>query len=197
MAIHYSCLKSSLLTPYIHALADLRLRVFRDYPYLYDGSLSDELEYLEAYSNSPSSLVTLALDGNVVIGASTCLRLSDADEGFRACFENNGTEISKICYLGESVLLKPYRGRGIGKMFFHYRENHARSLQCSSAAFCSVDRGADHAHKPIDYRPLDGFWETQGYEKHPKLKAHFSWKEVHEDKATPKTLTFWTKALTA
>ena len=38
--------------PWLDELADLRIRIFRDYPYLYDGSVEREL--------SPSSVEELA-----------------------------------------------------------------------------------------------------------------------------------------
>ncbi|RYD31361.1 MAG: hypothetical protein EOP85_22845 [Verrucomicrobiaceae bacterium] len=60
-------------------------------------------------------------------------------------------------------------------------------------AFCAVDRADDHPLRPVDYRPLDSFWESRGYLKHPDLQATFSWKETGEEQESPKTLTFWTR----
>jgi hypothetical protein len=57
-----------------------------------------------------------------------------------------------------------------------------------------VDRPADHPLRPAGYRPLDEFWRSQGYTKHPELQATFVWKEIGEEIESPKTLTFWTKA---
>ena len=33
--------------PWLDELADLRIRIFRDYPYLYDGSVEYERDYLD------------------------------------------------------------------------------------------------------------------------------------------------------
>lgn len=188
-------LRGAALQPYLEALGQLRLGVFREYPYLYDGTLEDERDYLKTYVNSPTSQVALALDGDQAVGATTCLRLDEADAGFRSCFEKAGYDTSQICYLGESVLLASYRGRGLGKAFFKIREDHARDLGCQMTAFCAVDRPEDHPQRPADYRPLEGFWQAQGYAKQPALQARFAWKEVHESAETEKTLTFWTKTL--
>jgi GNAT superfamily N-acetyltransferase len=188
-------LKGKAIIPFLEKIGTLRLSVFQDYPYLYDGTLEDEYDYLETYARSESALITLAMDGAKAIGATTCLRFDEADPSFRSTFEKAGHETNKICYLGESVLLASYRGQGIGKQFFQVREEHAQSLGCQTTAFCAVDRAADHPLRPKGYRDLQGFWESQGYIKHPDLKATFSWKDVGETIETPKTLTFWTKKL--
>lgn len=158
--------------------------------------MEDELHYLRTYSAAPSSLVVLAFAGEVAIGATTCVRMSDADGAFRECFDEAGISTEGICYFGESILLPDYRGRGIGKTFFHRRLEHARSLGTTTAAFCAVDRPESHPLCPAEYRPLDEFWKSFGFLKHPELQAQFTWKEVGEDVESPKTLTFWLKQLT-
>jgi len=193
--LHFHSLRCLDILTCLDVIGSLRLRVFRDYPYLYEGSLEEEASYLTTYAEAPSSLIVLAMDETLAVGATTCVRMSDGNPAFRSSFEQAGYETSSICYFGESVLLPAYRGRGIGKAFFQYREAHARSLGCRIAAFCAVDRPGDHSQRPADYRPLDGFWQSLGYEKHPKLQATFVWKEINEASESPKTLTFWLKTL--
>lgn len=183
------------IEPYLDALGALRITVFRDYPYLYDGSLEYERDYLKAYVECPRSLVVLAFHGDAAVGATTCMPMADESPAFQEAFIQAGYDLSKVCYLGESILLSQYRGRGMGKLFFKHREAHARSLGLTLAAFCAVERAADHPLKPVDYRPLDDFWIAQGYVKQPDMKAKLSWKEVGNTEETPKTLTFWTKEL--
>ena len=65
------------LARYIPELAQLRIRVFRDFPYLYEGDLDYERRYLETYTRSPGSVIVLVFDGNDIVGASTGLPLSD------------------------------------------------------------------------------------------------------------------------
>ena len=52
-------------------LAQLRIAVFRDFPYLYDGSLNYEMQYLQTYAGSPRSLLFAAFDGGKMGGATT------------------------------------------------------------------------------------------------------------------------------
>jgi GNAT superfamily N-acetyltransferase len=96
------------------------------------------------------------------------------------------------------VLLPEYRGFGLGKRFFARREAHARSLtnpEMEEAVFCAVERPADHPARPADYRPLDEFWERQGYRREPRLQAQYPWKDVGAEVETEKPLTFWRKRL--
>jgi GNAT superfamily N-acetyltransferase len=181
------------LEPHLDALGALRIAVFREYPYLYDGSLEYERDYLRVYLCSKGSLVVLAFDGDRVVGATTCLPMLDEGPEFQAAFVKAGYDLSTICYFGESILLPQYRGKGIGKAFFTRREAHVQALGLKLSTFCAVDRPADHPLRPTGYRPLDDFWRSLGYTKRPELQAIFEWKEIGEEIESPKTLTFWTK----
>jgi GNAT superfamily N-acetyltransferase len=182
------------LQPDLDGLGRLRIAVFRDYPYLYDGSLEYEREYLQSYLKSPRSLVALVLDQGEVVGATTCMPMIEEGPEFQEAFIKAGYDLSTICYFGESILLPKYRGRGLGKVFFQYREAHAQRLGAKITTFCAVDRPADHPQRPPDYVPLDGLWTKQGYVKHTELQATFVWKEIGEAAESPKTLTFWLKS---
>ena len=52
---------------HLDAVAALRIAVFRDWPYLYDGDAVYEREYLDAYALSPDSVFVLAFDGDAVL----------------------------------------------------------------------------------------------------------------------------------
>ncbi|MDB6003099.1 MAG: family N-acetyltransferase [Prosthecobacter sp.] len=183
------------LEPHLDALGALRIAVFHEYPYLYEGTLEHERGYLSTYLKSPGSLVVLAFDGDRVVGATTCLPMIDEGPEFQAALVQAGYDLGTICYFGESILLPEYRGKGIGKEFFIRRQAHARALGMTLSTFCAVDRPADHPLRPQGYRVLDDFWRSQGYVKHPELQATFVWKEIGEETESPKTLTYWTKAL--
>lgn len=65
-------------------MAKLRIAVFRDRPYLYDGDVGYEREYLDAYAQSADSVVVLAGDGDQVIGARTGIPLPQDSAEFQA-----------------------------------------------------------------------------------------------------------------
>jgi GNAT superfamily N-acetyltransferase len=185
--------QGSEIEPHLDALGALRISVFREYPYLYDGSLEYERDYLRVYLRSKGSLVVLAFDGDRVVGATTCLPMLDEGPEFQAAFVKAGYDLPTICYFGESILLPQYRGQGIGKEFFKRREAHVQALGLKLSTFCAVDRPADHPLRPPGHRPLDDFWHSQGYTKRPELQATFEWKEIGEEIESAKMLTFWTR----
>ena len=183
--------------PFIPALARLRTTVFRDWPYLYEGDRTYEERYLRIYADSPRAAVVLALDGAEVVGASTCLPLADETGNVQAPFIEAGIAIERVFYFGESILLRAYRGTGAGVRFFEEREAHARRVSdCDIAAFCAVQRTADHPARPADAVPLDAFWRNRGFTPYSALTCEMSWKEVDAAEATPHRLAFWLKSLT-
>lgn len=189
-------LRGSAILPWIPELARLRIRVFHEFPYLYDGDADYEARYLRTYTNSPDSVVVLVFDGEQIVGASTGLPLADETDNVIAPFRGAGMDVARIFYFGESVLLPEYRGQGLGVRFFVEREAHARALGgFDLACFCAVDRPADHPRRPADHTPLDRFWEKRGYRRHPELRAAFSWQDLDEAGESAKPMTFWLKRL--
>lgn len=183
------------LEPWLDALGGLRIRVFREYPYLYDGTPDYEREYLGVYQRCARSRIVLvtSADGGLV-GATTCMPLADEGPEFQKPFLDAGLGVDDHLYFGESIVLPEWRGLGLGREFFVRREQHARRLGMTRTAFCAVDREENHPLRPNGYRPLDGFWKSQGYTKRPALTAEFSWKEIGEESESPKALIFWTKS---
>lgn len=186
------------IEPLIPELARLRIQVFREYPYLYEGSLSYEEQYLQTYSAAAESLFVVVRDGGRVVGVSTGVPMEEADEAFQQPFREAGYDLETIFYFGESVLHPDYRGRGMGRRFFEERERYARALgRFTRTTFCAVERPADHPRRPAAYRPLDPFWEGMGYEKHPELRAWYAWQDLDEAEESPKPMVFWVKRLEA
>lgn len=188
------CCSSDQISPYLDAAARLRIEVFRSYPYLYDGTTEYEREYLQHYIDCPQSIFVCALVEERVVGISTALPLSAADADFQRPFQEAGEPLAEYFYLGESVLLPQYRGRGIGHAFFDHRETHARKLGYSRSTFCSIVRQDGHPQKPIDYRSNESFWHKRGYNP-TGLHAHFDWKEIDLATETSHELEFWSRSL--
>lgn len=184
--------------PHLDAVAALRIAVFRDWPYLYDGDAGYERHYLATYAQSARSLFVLAFDGARVVGASTGIPLADETEAIRAPCIAAGRAVRDIFYFGESVLLPEYRGRGLGHRFFDEREAHARRLGgFTTTAFCRVERGDDDPRRPADYRPNDAFWRKRGYAPVPGLRCALEWPEVGAAASVTHALQFWTRGLEA
>lgn len=183
--------------PFLDDLARLRMHVFRDWPYLYDGDPDYERDYLAAYAASPRSVFVLAFDGTHVVGASTGIPLTEDAPAFRQPFEASGIDAERVFYFGESVLLRDYRGRGLGHAFFDYREAHARALgDFTHTAFAAVDRASDDARRPAGHRDNDDFWRKRGYTRHAGMTMQLEWRELELGDLTH-DLTFWLRPLEA
>lgn len=178
-------------------VARLRIAVFRDFPYLYDGDLAYEERYLATYARSQGSIFVLAIDDGTVVGASTGTPMSTETDEVKAPFLAAGRDLADYFYFGESVLLPAYRGRGIGVTFFAEREAQARRLGLRHTTFCAVERPANHPRRPTDYVPLDAFWQKRGYRHHAELRTTFTWRDLDDPSESPKSLSFWIKDLAA
>lgn len=195
MSLRFEALVGADAAPVLDDLAALRIAVFRDWPYLYDGDLGYERRYLAAYRDNPQAIVAAAFDGGRLVGAATGMPMTDHADDFAAAFDGSGYDLSEIFYCAESVLLPEYRGQGAGHRFFDLREAHARNLGARYVTFCGVQRPADHPARPAEYRPLDGFWQKRGYRPLPGVVASFGWKDIGEAEETRKPLQFWIRKL--
>lgn len=196
MSIRISAVSGAIAAPYIPELARLRIEVFRKFPYLYDGDMNYEKEYLQTLLKAPGSVIVLAFDGDQVIGASTGLPMEHETDNIQRPWQEAGYETQRIFYFGESVLQENYRGRGIGVRFFEEREKWARQLaRIEWLTFCGVVRPDDHPLRPKDYVPLDRFWKNRGFTPTEGLICRMEWKDLDQARETSKPLHFWVKAL--
>ncbi len=177
-------------------MAELRMAVFREFPYLYEGSLEYEEEYLGRYFGCGESVFVLIFDAEErLVGCSTGMPLERELPEFREPFERAGLEAGEYFYFGESVLAREFRGRGIGHRFFDERERFARELgRFRWTTFCAVERPEDHPLRPGEYRALDAFWRKRGYEK-TELRTMLAWPDLGEREDSEKPMAFWRREL--
>lgn len=196
MAITVTSLTGDDIKSVLPDLARLRMVVFRDWPYLYDGTLEYEEEYLAKFAKAKGAVCVIAKDGDLIVGASTGAPMIEHADEFGEPFRRAGYDIAKIFYCGESVLLKSHRGHGLGHAFFDHREAQARRLGgFTHSTFCRVVRPDNHPLKPKDYVPLDGFWRKRGYEPVPGIVATYKWLDIDQKEETVHEMQFWMKAL--
>lgn len=184
------------VAPHLDAVAALRIAVFRDWPYLYVGDRDYEKKYLATYAESPESLFVLAFDGERVVGASTGIPLADETASFQQPFLDRGVALGEVFYFGESVLLKEYRGHGLGHRFFDEREAYARRLgRFRMTAFCAVERDAEDPRVPEGFRSNDAFWIKRGYARQHDMFCALEWQEIGRDEPSGHRLRFWLRPL--
>ena len=184
------------IRPYLSSIARLSTEVFREYPYLCDTHEKWELEFLQKYAESDEAIAVIVFDGSMIVGASTGIPLQEENESYLKPFKQQGIDYKRFFHFGESLLLQPYRRRGIGHHFFDIREEFVkRNGIYTAACFCSIDKPESDPMRPVDFRPLDDFWRKRGYVHHKDLTCTLSWKELGEEIPSPKELSFWTKEL--
>lgn len=178
--------------PFLYEIARLRITVFREFPYLYEGSHEYEMEYLSNYYSSEKSLLIIVKEGSRIVGISTACPLSEAGAEFQAPIAAAGFDCDRMLYFGESVVLPEFRGNGMGRRFFDLREEWARRWELPITGFCAVVREPGHPCEPAGYRSLEAFWSSRGYRRRDDADVQLAWSEVgNPDSRTEHRLAYW------
>lgn len=196
MSLRIEPMTGAALQRALPALARLRIEVFREWPYLYEGTLDYEQNYIERFARLSGGVIVVAADAGEAVGAATAAPMKGQNPDVVAPFVEGGHDLAKLFYFGESVLKRPYRGRGIGHALFDRREAVARSTPgVEQATFSGVVRSPDDPRRDPSYRPLDAFWRKRGYAPVEGLIGHYSWTDIGDREATRKPMQFWMRRL--
>jgi GNAT superfamily N-acetyltransferase len=196
MSLRVEILTGPNLQRHLAGLAALRIEVFREWPYLYQGSLEYEGEYLRAFANAPGAVIVGAFAGDALAGASTAAPMAAQADYVTAPFRALGLDLSEYFYFGESVLKREYRNQGLGVRFFVEREVAARAdARTKYCTFSAVVRDAADPRRPSDYRPLDDFWRRRGFEPWPGVTCKIPWTELGAAAETEQDMQFWRKTI--
>ncbi|MEM7446077.1 MAG: GNAT family N-acetyltransferase [Pseudomonadota bacterium] len=181
----------------LDGLARLRIEIFREWPYLYDGDLDYERRYLSKFAMSKDAVIIGAYDGDKLVGAATASPLIDHADEFASPFRKAGLDPEEFFYFAEFLMLKPHRRQGIGARFFDEMEQVAQDAGFHKIAFCTVVRPADHPAKPDDAIPIDGFCRRHGYRPVDGLICDFPWRDLGDAEETHKPMQVWVREFTA
>lgn len=188
--------RGSEITPYLRTIADLRIKVFSEYPYLYDGDLKTENEYLNMYREKEGTLLVAAKDHGNVIGLILGTPYKELPDDYQQPFVKKSIKTDPIYYLGDIILLKEYRGKGIGQQLYEVFEKEVRSAKKYEAiAMCELITHSSDAKRPRDYHSLDPFWRKRKYSRHFDIVISAPWNEVGEVGEKDHLLTFSIKSL--
>lgn len=197
MTVRVETLRGAEVQRHLAGLAKLRIEVFREWPYLYDGSLDYESDYLRAFANAPNAVIVGAFHGAALIGASTAAPLAEQSSFILAPFREHGLTFQDYFYFGESVLKRAYRNLGLGVQFFEAREAAARDIPgVKACTFCAVIRDPADPRTPAGYTPLDAFWRRRGYSPWDGMMCEIGWTELGRAEETRQKMQFWRKDMT-
>ena len=178
-------IKGKEVASLIPEFAHLRMTVFREPPYSYEGNFAEELEYLAMYAKSSDSVFVIAKDGDRMIGAATGLPLDHSLHKMRDFFIQKGIGIGSWFYLGEIILLKEYRQRKLGHKMYQVFEKTVGEIGSYDRIACME----------LNHAPAELFLIRQGFIKVPQLILNHSWKEIGSEGETNHPMIFLMKAL--
>ncbi len=191
-------LKGNEVIPYLRRLAELRIVFYRDYPYLYEGNLTEEENYLSLYADSKNSLLVVAKEGSKMIGAITGLPLLESQEENRELFMHKLSTAEHIFHVGELVLLPEYRNADIQKRLYRQFEKSVMELAGYDAiSVCEIERPSYDSKESNESFFVESLWENNGFVKQPHLHNYYRWKEVGDMKNTDHLMVYWIKSFDA
>ena len=178
-------------------LATLRIEIFREFPYLYDGRHEDELNYLKLYAETPDAFVITVKEGDQVIGAATGMPLRHESAELVEPFNGTPYPVDEVYYVGELLFYPEYRNHGLGMKVVRKIEDHIRSLGVYRYLACvTVARPDDHPRRPADYIPIDRFLARNDFFPIPGVVTDFTWLETDGVRRSH-PMNYWVKELPA
>ena len=186
------------ITPFIPEVAAIRIRGFRAFPYLYEGTLDYEQKYLTMYTTEPRAMLIRVLDGDRVAAVATATPLQcncDIVADAPVLMRRAGFAPESFFYYAEIVVLPEYRGRGIAPMIYAERLEAARRFGFTNLCLASVVRADDHPLRPRDYKPAERVWIKDGFEP-TNVGFTYDWPTIQpdgsvRDEANP--MQFWVR----
>ncbi len=190
--------KGKEILPFIDELGSLRVKIFREFPYLYDGDLETERRYMSGFANSNKSvLIAVFLQEQMVgfiIGTALDSGLpitADAHD----LFSSKNLPVNNYYYIGDLVLLEEHRSFGLATKLLKLIETFAADNGYCSTCFLTVFREPDHPLKPKGYKDTARLWEFRKTKK-MNLSISYPWRTFiseSESVMLQNTLDFWEK----
>ncbi len=198
MNIDIKMLHGNEITKGADLIAQMRLIEFKNFPYLYAGTMDAERKYLSSYAKDKKSIFTLAYCDHELAGIATGIPLlSNANilPGVQELFEQHGLKPQDYYYVGELIVLDKYRNQHIGSNLLLAQSRYVQSLNYKSLCLMTVEREDNHPLKPENYHSTDRLWQKLGYTK-TTMQMRFKWPTITADGSIMEMehrLSFWIK----
>ena len=183
---------------YIEYISKLRIEVFREFPYLYNGDIEYEMKYMKDYTSDQKGMIAVAWKEGEIAGISTGIPLISESEivaEAHDAFKSHNINSKDCYYYGEIIVLPKFRGLGITSKLYEAQDEIIKKWGFKHACILTVVRESDHPLKPKAYKSLDNMWSHLGFFKN-NIRVEFHWPTIQHDGSTKdvkNTLEFWTK----
>ncbi len=157
-------------------VAQQRIELFREYPYLYEGNLTEEMNYLEWFAKLPHTAMAVAYHDKQPVGFVSGTSFKDFDTHFKgSCdvFLKADLKPEEYYYITEGIVVPEHRGNALALKLSALIEGYAKKIGFTKG--CFVDESHDkHPLKPANYYSLETAFKKAGYIKSP-LSIKFNW----------------------
>lgn len=185
---------------YLEVLTQMRVALFKAYPYLYFGNFDYEKKYLEEYLKEQRAVLVLAFDQNKIVGTLTGIPLmSDSSiiADLKVKLKDQGEKPEDYYYYGEMLILPEYRGKGLYLKMYDAIDQHVRNWRYQYTCFLTVVRDQNDPRKPENYKDPYILAEKMGFKK-TNTRIIFHWPTIQADrqvKDVNNELLMWVKKL--
>jgi len=176
-------LKGKEIEPYLPQIIDLHLTVFKEPPYLYEGTREEYAPWMQIYADSKDGIACLLFDGKELVGAATGLPLKEMPGEWLKNFKG---PLERIFYLGEEVILEKYRRKHLGAQLYDQFEKMIPPF-FDTISFARIQ-------EPIE-PPLNFILRERGFLEHKDRDVELLWRDARSKEIVPHKLIYWTKQL--
>ncbi len=166
--IRIEAFKGSAINPYVQKLAELRVREFYNFPYLYVGTIEEDAHYSQRYAEDEKALLVVAFENNQVIGLYSGIPFN-SNMSFLHEWEEQALqqdfELEGYYYLGELIVEKTWRNKRIGSQIIEMFFEEINQLGYKKMAGVTAIRPRNHPLRPEGYQDTDEVWPKFGLHK--------------------------------
>ena len=165
---------------YLDDLVRLRLTLFCKPPYLYQGTVEEERDYLVPMLSAPNSFVVFCFDHGRVIGATTALPLNESKSYFYKPFVENGLNPKEFLYISEAMVDESFQNQGIGKKMLTLAKEQTSLKICG----IMIDRNDQYEYS------IHSMMKKWGHRPHPEISFDVEYRSI-DGKKKSHHMVFW------
>lgn len=179
---------------YIPNISKIRLVGFEERPYLYNGNMEKEEEYVSGYSSTDQSALFLAYNTNKIVGFLIASPLADycelASTNIQEIFNAHNIPLKDFYYCGEIIVLPQHRNIGVAQKIFAEVEKVAKQL--GRKYLCLMTIKSEHQ------TPDNIGFAKFGFDVKKSVKVIYKWPMLDESGKLTNAehkMSFWTKQI--